>query len=507
MDPPKSKVKRVLFLCFSLLRMSMADDGAFMSKLSKSLSPTPSGWSASSSFCTWNGVKCDVTNRVTSIDLAHKSLNGTLPSNLNSLSQLSSLFLNSNSLSGPLPSLANLTMLRTVFLGGNYFSSIPDSCFQGLTSLQELSMAININLAPWTFPTELSQSSNLVSLDLGQTNLVGSLPDIFNPLVSLQDLRLSYNKLTGDLPMSFLGSGIRNLWINNNQNPNMFGFTGSISVLASMIHLTQVWLMKNSFTGQIPDFTNCTNLFDLQLRDNQLTGVVPPSLMVMSSLQNVTLDNNYLQGPFPSFGKGVSFDLDGTINSFCQNTSGPCDPQVTTLLHVAEDFGYPLQLANSWKGNDPCQGWSFIVCSAGNIITVYLAKQKLEGTISPAFANLTDLRNLYLSDNNLTGSMPQSLTSLLHLQVLDVSNNNLSGEIPKFSSMIRFNSTGNVLLQLGSLYKNITASAPLLKNTTASAPLLKNTTASAPLLPWILGEPGDFYVYEDVKVYLISKLL
>jgi Leucine-rich repeat (LRR) protein len=148
---------------------------------------------------------------------------------------------------------------------------------------------------------------------------------------------------------------------------------------------------------------------------------------------------------------------------------------------------------------------------------VYLAKQKLEGTISPAFANLTDLRNLYLSDNNLTGSMPQSLTSLLHLQVLDVSNNNLSGEIPKFSSMIRFNSTGNVLLQLGSLYKNITASAPLLKNTTASAPLLKNTTASAPLLknttasapllPWILGEPGDFYVYEDVKVYLISKLL
>jgi hypothetical protein len=177
------------------------------------------------------------------------------------------------------------------------------------------------------------------------------------------------------------------------------------------------------------------------------------------------------------------------------------------LLHVAEDFGYPLQLANSWKGNDPCQGWSFIVCSAGNIITVYLAKQKLEGTISPAFANLTDLRNLYLSDNNLTGSMPQSLTSLLHLQVLDVSNNNLSGEIPKFSSMIRFNSTGNVLLQLGSLYKNITASAPLLKNTTASAPLLKNTTASAPLLPWILGEPGDFYVYEDVKVYLISKLL
>ncbi|PNX72554.1 serine/threonine protein kinase, partial [Trifolium pratense] len=333
--------------------MSIADDGAFMSKLSKSLSPTLLGWSESSSFCTWNGVKCHITNRVTPIDLAYKTLDGTLPSNLNSLSKLTSLFLQSNSLSGPLPSLANLTMLQTISLGGNNFSSIPDSCFQGLTSLQKLSMASNINLAPWTFPTELSQSSNLLSLDLN----------------------LSYNKLTGDLP------------------------------------------------------------------------------------------------------KGVSFDLDGTINSFCQNTSGPCDPRVTTLLHVAKDFGYPLQLADSWKGNNPCQDWSFIVCSAGNIITVNLAKQKLEGTISPAFANLTDLRNLYLGDNNLTGSIPQSLTTLLHLQVLDVSNNNLSGEIPQFSSMTIFISTGNVLLQLGSLYKN----------TTASVPLLKNTTASSPLLAWILG--------------------
>ncbi|GAU41565.1 hypothetical protein TSUD_271740 [Trifolium subterraneum] len=74
-------------------------------------------------------------------------------------------------------------MLQTVFLGGNYFISIPDSCFQGLTSLQKLSMASNINLAPWTFPIELSESPNLVSLDLGETNLMGHLPDMFDTLV------------------------------------------------------------------------------------------------------------------------------------------------------------------------------------------------------------------------------------------------------------------------------------------------------------------------------------
>ncbi|KEH15622.1 transmembrane protein, putative [Medicago truncatula] len=55
----RSKVKQVLFLCFSLilfLRMVIADDGTFMSKLAKSLSPTPSGWSSNTSFCLWTGV-------------------------------------------------------------------------------------------------------------------------------------------------------------------------------------------------------------------------------------------------------------------------------------------------------------------------------------------------------------------------------------------------------------------------------------------------------------------
>lgn len=218
--------------------MTIGDDGTFMSKLAKSLSPTPSSWSISSNFCTWNGVKCDQAHRVTSIDLSSKSLNGTLPSDLNSLSQLTSLFLQSNSLSGALPSLANLALLQTVSLGQNNFLSVPVGCFKGLTDLQTLSMSFNNDLAPWTFPTDLAESSSLVSLDLGGTNLEGSLPDIFDSLVNLQELRLSYNNLTGDLPKSFSVSGIKNMWLNN-QN-DMFGFTGSIDVLASMTHAAQV---------------------------------------------------------------------------------------------------------------------------------------------------------------------------------------------------------------------------------------------------------------------------
>lgn len=279
-----------------------------------------------------------------------------------------------------------------------------------------------------------------MTLELGTTNLFGVLPDVFGSFPSLQDLRLSYNNLTGGLPASFGRSSIVHLWLNNQKT----GLSGSIDVLASMPQLSQVWLQKNLFTGPIPDLSNCTSLFDLQLRDNQLTGVVPASLMSLESLKNVSLDNDKLQGPMPEFGKGVLVSLDG--NSFCKTSVGACDDRVTVLLEIAKAFGYPVKLADAWTDNDPCNGWSFIVCTDKKITTVNMVKQNFGGTISPEFANLTDLKGLYLSGNNLTGSIPQGLTALPQLEILDVSNNNLTGEIPKFPSKVKFTYTGNALL-------------------------------------------------------------
>ena len=208
-----------------------------------------------------------------------------------------------------------------------------------------------------------------------------------------------------------------------------------------------MWLQKNQFTGPIPDLSNCTTLFDLQLRDNQFTGLIPASLMLIPTLRNVSLDNNVLQGPYPQFPSSVTNHTIDGINSFCKNTPGPCDPQVTTLLEIASAFGYPIKLANSWTGNNACTSWTFIICdSQGNIITINFAKQQFVGTISAVFAKLTSLRNLYLNDNNLTGSIPDALTNMTSLQVLDVSNNNLTGLIPKFGDSVKLTTTGNPLI-------------------------------------------------------------
>ena len=106
-----------------------SDDIAVMSKLLAGLSLAPSRWSTSTGPCQWKDVTCDDNNRVTSISLVSKSLLRTLPSNLGSLTQLTSLFLQGNSFSGPLPSLANLSSLHILYLDNNNFSSIPDGFF------------------------------------------------------------------------------------------------------------------------------------------------------------------------------------------------------------------------------------------------------------------------------------------------------------------------------------------------------------------------------------------
>ncbi|KAK9009710.1 hypothetical protein V6N11_036238 [Hibiscus sabdariffa] len=425
--------------------VSAADDSAAIQKIASGFRNAPKGWSSTSTnnYCNWQGISCDKSSRVNYISLASKSVSGTLAPEIADLSELRSVSLQRNSLSGNIPSFGTLSNLQDLFLDSNGFSSITPNAFDGLSSIQRLSLSENPKLGPWTFPN-VSKLTTIVELEVSNTNIYGTLPDIFGSLSSLQSIRASYNNLNGTLPASLGGSMIQNLWLNNQKAG--YGFTGTLAVLSNMTQLVQVWVHVNSFTGPIPDLSKCTSLFDLQIRDNQLTGPVPKSLLNLSSLKNVSLDNNKLQGPFPVFPNTVEKAILNGSNNFCNTDGAPCDPQVSTLIEIASGFGYPVLLSDSWDGNDVSQ-MSFITSDSNKrVITVNLANKGLSGKISPAFGDLKTLKNLKLNDNNLTGEIPDNLTELASLQIIDVSNNDLSGDIPKFSNSVKFIYSGNTLL-------------------------------------------------------------
>ncbi|KAI4364320.1 hypothetical protein MLD38_020428 [Melastoma candidum] len=438
---PPSPFLPILLVTSCYTSIVAANDSATMAEFLTTLTPPPSGWSSSTPSCTWKGITCDSSRRVTTISLASQSLSGSLPSDLTSLTSLRLLYLQRNALSGPIPNLSSLVSLQEVNLDNNNFTSVPASVFKGLAGLQNLSISNNPNLLPWTIPADLADSPALVSLQAAGSNVFRMIPEFLGSLSSFPSLRLSYNNVSGPIPSSFNGSGIQNLWLNN----QLIGMDGRIDVLASMTQLQQVWLHMNKFSGPIPDLSSCHSLFDIQLRDNDLTGIVPSTLTSLPSLVSVNLDSNKLQGPMPDNPRNIKLIL-GDSNSFCRDVPGPCDSQVTTLLEIAAALGYPLTLAESWTGNDACAGWTYVTCQGKDVIVITLSKQGLWGTISPAFAKLTPLKSIYLNDNDLTGSIPSSLTTLTQLQTLDVSNNNLSGSVPTFPPSVSLITSGNPLI-------------------------------------------------------------
>ncbi|KAE9615763.1 hypothetical protein Lal_00017415 [Lupinus albus] len=438
----------VIFSVFFLSVYSQ-DDAAIMNLLKKSINGSSNLHWSDPDFCKWNNIRCN-SGRVTAIQISYSNIQGSLPKELVNLTELQIFECSNNAIMGPVPYMP--MSLQKFSINNNNFNSMPNDFFKGMTNLAELRIDYN-PFSQWNIPDSLQDCISLRSFSGMNASFVGRIPSFFGkdgPFQGLAYLALAFNYLEGELPSSFSGSSIERLLVNGQQSMNKLN--GTIDVLQNMTFLKQIWVRGNSFTGPIPDLSNHDQLYDVSLRDNKLTGVVPPSLINLPSLTVVNLTNNYLQGPLPKFRKEVGVDNDVVRggNRFCTNqVDQPCSPLVNALLSVVEPLGYPLTLADSWKGNDPCargnNEWLGIFCSGSptNITMINFQNRGLSGTISPKFASFMYVTRLLLGNNNLTGTIPNELASMPALKELDVSNNQLYGQIPSFRQEVVVKTSGN----------------------------------------------------------------
>ena len=103
---------------------------------------TKNNWGSSLTLANWDGVTTDADGRVTDLELDDNNLVGTLPSELRSLTSLTSLMLSENKLSGNIPNLSGLSQLEHLDLGDNQLNgTIPN--LGSLTNLRELHLDHN----------------------------------------------------------------------------------------------------------------------------------------------------------------------------------------------------------------------------------------------------------------------------------------------------------------------------------------------------------------------------
>ncbi|XP_074286978.1 receptor protein kinase TMK1-like [Silene latifolia] len=426
-------VVQTVVLVVSLLLVTTTalapSDSDAMQQLKKNLDFSSSDvkWSNADP-CQWEKVQCEL-NRVTRIQLVQQNLGGSLSPAIANLTNLKVFEVMTNNLSGPLPSFKGLSSLQTLNVHTNQFGSIPSDFFDGLTSLAAVYLDNN-PFSPWSIPDGLQSVVSLTNFSAVSANIVGKIPDFFNSSTfpSLANLHLSLNSLEGGVPSGFGSLPLQTLWLNGQKDSNgARTLNGTVEFLQNMTQLVQIWFNMNGFTGPIPDLSGLSGLEYLNLRDNSLTGPVPPSLTKMLSLKVVNFTNNALQGPTPKFSSSVAVDMLPNLNSFCLTDPGvECDSRVNALISILEPFGYPLELANAWKGNDPCTFTMGITCSGGNISVINLQNKNLSGTISPNFAALTSVQTLNLAHNDLIDTIPDALATMPNLKTLDLSYNHLN---------------------------------------------------------------------------------
>ncbi|KAL5566421.1 hypothetical protein UlMin_029585 [Ulmus minor] len=231
----------------------------------------------------------------------------------------------------------------------------------------------------------------VVSLDLTDLNLSGSVSPLVSSLGHLTDLSLAGNNFSGSIEIAHL-SRLRFLNISNNQ------FSGGLE-----------W-----------NYSSFPNLEVFDAYDNNFTAPLPLGILGLEKLRYLDLGGNFFSGKIPeSYGNLVGLEY---LSLAGNDLHGKIPGELGNLTNLREIY---LGYYNVFEGGIPREFGKLV-----NLVHMDLSSCELDGSIPHELGNLKELDTLYLHINLISGSIPKQLGNLTKLVNLDLSNNALTGEIP-----------------------------------------------------------------------------
>ncbi|KAJ7528438.1 hypothetical protein O6H91_15G003700 [Diphasiastrum complanatum] len=276
------------------------------------------------------------------LSLTNTSLSGGIPDFLGTMPSLRVLNLAYNKLSGGIPASfvgSNLVQLQANNMLGPVLTG-PIDAVGGMASLVQL--WLQVNQITGTIPAGLSNALTLQNLKLNDNQLTGLIPQNFTAL-PLSVFTVDNNLLIGPVPafrsgVNFLSFGnnfcqttpgipcaaevnallafigalgfptlIVSSWKGNNPCSGWIGIACDLSG-----HVSSINLPNSNLVGTLsPALGDLPSLAYLKLNGNSLTGVIPLSLTKLKSLKLIDLSNNDLSGPAPTFPAQVTVNVQG----------------------------------------------------------------------------------------------------------------------------------------------------------------------------------------------------
>ncbi len=159
-------------------------------------------------------------------------------------------------------------------------------------------------------------------------------------------------------------------------------------------------------------------------------------------------------------------------------------PDCEALWEFYSQLDNPGKVDN-WGPDTPLSDWKGVEIEGDRVVKLDLAGARIEGSISPVLAELSNLRTLNLvsnktsSSDGLYGPIPPELARLTNLNYLNLANNQLSGPIPPELAQL----TKLVWLQLAGNELSGPIPPELGKLTNLSDLYLANNQLSEPIPP------------------------
>ncbi|PKI37186.1 hypothetical protein CRG98_042417 [Punica granatum] len=370
-------------------------------------------WQKGTDCCSWEGVTCHMSkDYMIGLDLSCSWLQGALHSNstlfsfrnfqrlnlaMGNLTSLEYLDLFETEFTGSIPpTLGNLDRLFALYLGGiNLNGTVDFDMFARLKNLESFYLWWNLNVM---LPNNGNCSfPRLKGLSLLGVNLT-KFPYFLRSSPELEVLVLSGNKISGPIPE----------WVGR--------------VLSST--LTCLLLSSNNFTGEIPSsMCQLSSLRDLYLLDDRLNGTIPRCLGNLSnlsanctSLEALHISDNGIHDTFPHWLLNATPALESL------------DLRSNMFHGVINEITLPPQLESLYLSNNQFSGQLPIVFFRNsNIELVDLANNNFDGPLPIPPPNVWFYS---VANNKFSGDIPHQLCNATLLEVVNLSNNSLTGSIP-----------------------------------------------------------------------------
>lgn len=299
-----------------------------------------------------------------------------IPESIGALTNLRSLHLGSNRLTGTFPSgLALAKQLAIVKIDNNAMrGDLPE-----IGAKTWIELDAHNNFFTGTLPPLLA--SRAANLDLSFNNMSGTIPsDILKGNAVLNELRLSHNRFQGSLPEIHKRIDIIDLGYNQ--------FEGEIP--ASYCQLADVTLSNNQLFGSLDHlFSSDCTITSLLIGNNRFSGTFS-SAEKLATLTSLSIENNDFSGALPVLPYGIlRLDMSGN--------------------HFSGD-GMDL-----WRSSLAVQGLHYLDMSR-NRFSCQISYRLL---IGPSMTYLSVAYNSFVKDSG-SGRIPNKHESLLGLDLTGI---------------------------------------------------------------------------------------